>query len=230
MKKIALSIADILFPPICLNCDAAIADQKRLLCENCFAHIECNTSFFCAQCGARRMSIADHCHTQETPYLLASATAYEDPMPALIRYFKYGKLYPLEFFLSALLCAYLNRLSIPLNRYTFTYIPLHFWKERKRGFNQSRALAQRVADYFHRPYIQLLTRVKATDPQAKLPFEKRKENIKDCFICVAPEKILNKDFIIVDDVSTTGATLREACDVLKQHGAHSIIALVVSRA
>jgi len=219
MKNIIKSLSsytlDSLFPPVCLNCKAPIPDQDRLLCGNCFAHIHLRIG-----------------RPQREPefYILAAATDYEEPMPALIRWFKYGKLYPLEMFLSALLVVYLKKLRVPVRRYRIASIPLHFLRERKRGFNQSAVLAKHIAAYFGARYVDVLSRTDYTKPQAKLKIKKRAKNIAGCFICARPDEVKNKNIIIVDDVTTTGATLREACAVLKKHGARSVIALVISKA
>lgn len=227
-KKLVLSIADIIFPPVCLNCGSFISNQEKLLCENCFAHIQTHTSFFCPHCGARLLS-PHICH-EKTPYILAAATKYEAPMPALIKYFKYHKLYPLEYFLSALLVAYLKSLGMRMDTYIVTYIPLHFWKERQRGFNQSRALAERVAKYFNIPCIQLLRRTRQTQSQARLSLQQRKENMHGAFSYISPHDVEHKNVMLIDDVCTTGTTLHEACITLKKHGARKIICLVVAKA
>lgn len=223
-------ICDILFPPVCIHCAKTIPNQKNLLCQNCFDHIQTYSACICPACGGRVPDISKRCHPKE-PYLLAAATRYEEPMPSLIRFFKYGKVYTLETFLSALCCAYLRSTSIPVREYTFVPIPLHAWKKRVRGFNQSEVLARHMAEYFGCPCELLLKRVRATRPQAHMPFEKRKKNVRGCFGVVwkNTQSIRGKKIILVDDVATTGSTLHEAAQVLRTHGAKSIICFVVSK-
>jgi competence protein ComFC len=229
IMKLSHMVLDALFPPVCLNCESPVADQKHLLCKNCFAHVRLRDALACSRCSMRLVRARQACGCKE-PYLLAAATEYDEPIPALIKHFKYGKLYPLEFFLSALVVAYLKRVELPVEKYIVCPIPLHFFKERRRGFNQSAALAKRITDYFGTQYEQLLTRTKATKPQAKLSIEKRKKNMEGSFACYKRKLVQNKNIILVDDVATTGATLREACRALKAAGAHQIICLVVSKA
>ncbi len=222
-------VLDILFPPVCLNCGTDIPDQKRLLCGNCLDHIRCFDAQACPECGARIPGGTRICHPNAL-YALAAAVRYEEPVPRLIRQFKYRKLHTLEFFLSALLIAYVKSADISLDEYVCAAIPLHAWKERVRGFNQADLLARRVAGYFSLPYVSVLKRTAATAAQATLPVERRRTNVAGCFSIRTGADVRGKKILLVDDVSTSGATLREACAVLRKHGARSIICLVIAKA
>jgi ComF family protein len=120
-------------------------------------------------------------------------------------------------------------------------IPLHKRKLRERDFNQAELLGKGVAKYFSIPLENnVLKRKKFTLAQAKIKdFKKREENIKDIFEispefikkCAGQNQNLLKDkiIILVDDVSTTGATLSEAAKVLMRAGAKEVWGVVVAR-
>ena len=96
-----------------------------------------------------------------------------------------------------------------------------------RGYDQALLLAQQVARVRQMPMQTNLTRVRNTTAQAHLSRMQRQHNIKDAFVWqggVAPATI-----ILVDDICTTGATLREAIAVLRQAGATYIHVAVVAR-
>lgn len=98
-------------------------------------------------------------------------------------------------------------------------IPLHPTKFRKRGYNQSALLAQGLAMRLSLPVYDCLICVKQTKPQVSFSKDDRKANMADAFM-VKPEArnlaTKYKTVILVDDVVTSGATLKEAATVLKK--------------
>ncbi len=107
----------------------------------------------------------------------------------------------------------------------FVPIPLHPAKFRKRGYNQSVLLAQGLAKRFDISVSDCLKRVKHTSTQVGLSKDDREENITNAFavrfdICDLAKNY--KHVFLVDDVVTSGATLREAAKVLKKAGVQSV--------
>ena len=74
----------------------------------------------------------------------------------------------------------------------------------------------------------ILTRIRATPPQAELPPKERGRNVRDAFECA--RDLAGKRILLVDDVMTTGSTLREAARILNLHGAGQITVAVAARA
>ncbi|OGJ55272.1 hypothetical protein A2336_01775, partial [Candidatus Peregrinibacteria bacterium RIFOXYB2_FULL_41_88] len=105
-------------------------------------------------------------------------------------------------------------------------IPLHPKREKWRGFNQSEELIRGLAW----PIIKPLKRTRNTIPQAELDRTKRLVNLNGAF--AIREKIqtrfLNKKIVLIDDISTTGATLCECAKVLKQAGAKEIYGVILA--
>jgi competence protein ComFC len=225
MNKLAL---DTIFPPVCVNCKISIPDQKQFLCQSCFDEIRMNSALYCPKCMAR-LPGKNKCH--DTSYILAPASRFEAPIPSLIHTFKYKKIEDIGTMLCAMLISYLKKTGVDMNRYLITFVPLHPSKLRARGFNQAKILASTVSDYFSVPCLDVLKRVKNNPPQAKTKdFTERLKNISGCFRIINPELISGKNIIVVDDVSTSGATLEEISSLLKKYGAEKIIGLVVAKA
>jgi len=107
-------------------------------------------------------------------------------------------------------------------------VPLHRKRERWRGFNQTRSIAEVVSGHFNLAISYNLIRVKHRTPQAKLGAEKRRENIRGCFSWQG-KNLKNAKIILLDDVSTTGSTLEECAKILKQAGAKEVWGLVIAR-
>lgn len=223
-------IIDVLYPPVCLNCKTPIPNQKKWLCENCFNEITLNTGIVCPCCGARTSSLSPSCN-HSSHYMLAAACSFADPIPALIHYYKYDKLIGIRVLLSALLIVYAKRLPLQESDWIVSYIPLHWKRESQRTFNQSRELAKMVSRYFAYPLEDTLIRIKNTPPQAQTKKRADREALVDhSFAYLNAATINGKNIILIDDVSTSGATLAAATKTLKSAGAKKILALVVAKA
>lgn len=108
-------------------------------------------------------------------------------------------------------------------------IPLHRRRMRQRGFNQSWELAAVLKEYTGIPILDVLVRERATWTQTKLPPELRQENTSDAFalkISSLPDK---RYWLLIDDVTTTGATLAAAAEPLKAAGAKEVWGVTVAR-
>ena len=106
-------------------------------------------------------------------------------------------------------------------------VPLHRSRERSRGFNQARALAQHLG----LPLVDALVRVRRTASQADLPAARRQANVHGAFaLAVAPACVEGRVMVLVDDVSTTGATLNACAAALLAAGAKEVRALTAAQA
>ncbi|MCJ7508243.1 MAG: hypothetical protein MUO85_05870 [candidate division Zixibacteria bacterium] len=108
-------------------------------------------------------------------------------------------------------------------------VPLHPSRKRKRGFNQSEILALEISQKLSLPTLKdVLKRKKRTKDQTTLNAKEREENVKGAFSIRDEDKILDKQIILVDDVMTTGATLKECARTLVEAGAREIVGLTVA--
>jgi ComF family protein len=119
-------------------------------------------------------------------------------------------------------------------------VPLHASRLRERGFNQSADLAQHLG----LPVVTALRRTRATPPQTGLPAARRRPNVADAFApahglvsLLRPWQsgmldrwVVGRTVVLVDDVTTTGATLEACARILVQSGAAEVRALTVARA
>lgn len=159
----------------------------------------------------------------DTAYSFGS---YEGSLRKLIHLFKYGKVESLARPLSRLLVR-----SLPLGqRFDIVMaMPMHWRKRWERGFNQSELLAKPVARRYGLELATNLRRKRQTKAQAGLSEAQRLENAKDSFRVERPEEINGRRVLLIDDVFTTGATLRAAAAALKEAGAAHVSALTLAR-
>jgi len=110
-------------------------------------------------------------------------------------------------------------------------VPLHARRQRKRGYNQSELLARALSRQTEIPARLLLERTRDTRPQVGLNHKARGDNVRGAFALHSrfAGDVRGLRVLLVDDVFTTGSTLRECAGVLQRAGAQSVCALTLAR-
>ena len=109
-------------------------------------------------------------------------------------------------------------------------VPMHQKRLRERGYNHSSLLARELGKLTNLPVVDdCLIRQRHTPPQARTSsVEERRSNIADAFTC-RDHRLRDKQVLLIDDVSTSGATLDACAAALKEAGATSVWGLVMAR-
>jgi len=223
--------AKLLFPRLCFNCGKYSDD---FLCYDCFKKINFNKSLFCSKC-LRRLPDIEHRHSNFP--VLATAGSYDDPIIRnLIFSLKYQKFKKAAIPLASIIAYYINNINlIPYlkqNQFAIVSIPLYYKREKMRGFNQSELIGKELSKKLCLPFERaILKRIKNTKPQVELKEkEQREKNVENCFQINNTTDKIPKNILLLDDVFTTGATMREAVKTLKQKGCKKVICLVAAKA
>jgi ComF family protein len=220
------NIAAHLLPGSCLLC--ASTSAASLLCPACTADLPQLPAALCPQCG-EETTLGERCGAcLKDPPAFARTIAlfrYEFPVDRLIQALKYGH----QLALAAWLGHRLGEQLVAEDYDLLLPLPLHPSRLRTRGFNQSLEIARVTSKALAIPMNPaILTRIRATPPQAELPLKERGRNVRGAFECA--RDLAGKRILLVDDVMTTGSTLREATRILKLHGAGQITVAVAARA
>jgi ComF family protein len=130
--------------------------------------------------------------------------------------------------LARLLSDYL--VSNPVPGEILVPVPLHHKRLRERGYNQSRLLAQQLGKLANLPVVDdCLIRQRHAPPQARTAtVAERRSNVADAFSC-RDLRLHGKQVLLIDDVSTSGATLDACARALKKSGAVSVWGVVLAR-
>jgi ComF family protein len=108
-------------------------------------------------------------------------------------------------------------------------VPLHWWRQWVRGYNQSEALARALACKLGRPCrTNWLRRIRNTPQQTRQTPSGRLVNVKGAFKSSPATNLKGKSILLVDDVFTTGSTCSEAAHVLRTAGAARVVVAVLA--
>lgn len=159
---------------------------------------------------------------------IRSPFRFDGVIRPIIYQLKYRNLRALAVPLAGLLNDYLNASHIPGE--VLVPVPLHPKRLRERGYNQSSLLAQELGKIVSLPVVNnCLIRQRHTPAQARTPtVDERRSNVADAFTC-RDGRLRGKQVLLIDDVSTSGATLDACAGALKASGAASVWGLVLAR-
>lgn len=183
----------------------------------------------CSKCGTPLVSdlslTCGECHKNEPAFDKAQCFGlHEGALQKAISLFKFHGIKRLSYPLSEkILLKQLPQADMLLP------VPLHKKRLKYRGFNQSALLGKYIAQRSGMPLtLNTLVRIKNTIPQVGLSAVDRELNIKNAFDVISEEKVKGKKIMLVDDVFTTGATVRECSRVLKRAGAEKVYVVTLT--
>lgn len=225
----------LLFPQFCLNCNR----EGDVICEDCLSLIEILEYQFCPFCRTPTRTLTGICPSHRSKALngLFAAVSYQNSLiRLLIKNFKYEPFLkslakPLTYLIiSHFILLGKEKIFHNSENLILAPIPLSNSRKRWRGFNQAEEIAKILSIYFKIP-LQLnnLIKIKKTQPQTELKQKQRQENTKGIFKLQIPEIFKEKIVFLIDDVFTTGATIREAAEIIKQAGARQVWGIVIAR-
>lgn len=232
-------IIDCLFPPLCHYCREPLHDSRKTrLCDSCLAGLTLLESPLCPLCGYPYLhgSCSDHlcgaCTVARPAFDSArGALVFDGAVRELIHRLKYGGKTILRRPLALLAADHLDRFVCGSSPEMIIPVPLHKKRLRQRGFNQAILVGEIFAKQWGLPLLRnTLRRVRWTEPQVNLSAAERPENVKGAFALEQISEIAGKRILLVDDVYTTGSTVKECAKVLKSGGAGSVVVVTVARA
>jgi len=207
----------------CSVCGAEIFDDDYF-CPDCHERLPYITGEHCAHCGRKTEQSETYCDTCKNFFVSVdvarSVFDFSGDVPMLIKRFKYknGR-YLAEIFAKELAPLILK--NFPKSDVT-VYIPMTEKAKRKRGFNQTELLAREVAVLTGLPVSDALVKKCETPRQALLGRNERLKNLENTFKIIDKDAFEGKRVLIIDDVTTTGATAEIVAKLLKKKGAAEV--------
>jgi ComF family protein len=230
LHRVATCVLDLLFPPQCAGCGAPGTE----FCDRCAQLVEPVPDTICARCGrpqALAVRLCADCRTAPSPLAGSRAAAlHTEPLRQAIHALKYEDRPQLAGPLGRYLVAVFQHdpwQSIADRFDAVVPAPLHAERLRERGYNQSELLAATLCDACGltlRP--GWIARVRATRQQVGLNAAERRQNVAGAFR--SSDDVAGTTLLLVDDVYTTGATLRACAEAARAAGANQVYALTLA--
>lgn len=204
----------ILSPPICATCKERL-EKRNLFCTTCEKKLIPAASIY--------LKINNHITIP-----VHAACIYQNPVRSLVLKKRHGNITGC-YTLAELIWQKTIFNQIPCD--IIIPIPLHWTRFVQRGFNQAQEIAEILAHKKNCACKNILKRVKKTEYQSELPIDQRTANVQEAFaLQTAAQNYTNKHLVLLDDLMTTGSTLKSAARELIKLKPASLTILVACRA
>ena len=229
VQHLTNNLLNFVFPPVCANCKK----PGKLLCADCSTEITWLDGPICAHCGRVVFKKIERCSAcLQTPLHpvdpVRAAVIFAEPIPTIIHQLKYNGYFGLAKPLADLMVDAWPKWQMPVD--LVVGIPLHSHREKKRGYNQSDLLAHHFCNQVDLVEDKsALQRVRNTSPQVGLSANERTINVANAFVANR-SKVAGKHILLIDDVCTTGSTLKAAAEALMAMGARCVSGYCLARA
>lgn len=216
---------DFLLPRFCVFCEQKLSPLEKYLCNNCFSKLDLADNDYLKDFFNEKFN-----NLSKIDYLF-SCYKYtkKSPIQKIIHQLKYNGKFRIGYYLGTILA---NKIKddIELNNYNLILpVPIHPIKKTERGYNQSYYIAKGFAKSTNKKIINnVLYRKVYTESQSLRNKNQREENIKDIFEIKNVNYIKGKNIIILDDIITTGSTVKEVAKICKNNGAAKIAAVSIA--
>jgi competence protein ComFC len=229
----------IFFPSFCELCSSLLEfPQEKVICHSCWKSIRTSYHSYCLGCGRffeapEEPHLCQACLEMRPPFSHhRSGGKYQGKLKDIILLYKFRRFQVLGKDLARFVYRALGKEEEIWWKVDFIIpVPLHPKRKKERGFNQAEIIAKELARIKGIELgDKLLVKVKNVPPQTSLRVEERAKNVSGAFLITQKDKIKKKVVLLVDDVYTTGSTIRECSSVLKKAGVKEVKALTVAQA
>ena len=230
--NVASALSNLFFPPQCFSCNKRIEDSA-ILCEKCSDELVRVKENLCVFCNKDTLGslICEECKKEYPFDEVVCAYSFNLPIQRMIHHFKYNEFKKIGTFLGYKLAEIISTYSFISETDYIIPVPLHKTKKRFRGFNQSEIIAKAISVKLNIPILKnVLTREKFTQTQTRLKKHEREKNVANAFKLENFGTIKNKTLLLVDDVLTTGSTMKSIVLLLKENLAKHIYICTLARA
>ena len=223
--ELLASILDFFLPRYCPGCNKKLQPGEDIVCPNCISSIPKPTAER-LQSEYRRKFASDNIISGFNSLFIFEK---EKELQHIIHSVKYNNKFLVGIYLGQLIGKELKPVLTEWQIDCIVPVPLHHLKKAERGFNQSAYIAKGLGKEINKTVkTNLVKRLRYTQSQTELNLEERRQNILGAFSAKHLNYIKGKTFLLLDDVITTGATIKECGKVLRDAGAKDVYACSVA--
>ena len=221
MKNNINQFFDFFLPRYCTGCGKKLAYDEKLICPRCLNSIlKADNELIDAE-YTRKFKNDKIIEDFSSLYIFEKDKTFQD----VIHSIKYNKKFLAGVLLGSLLAESLEEKINTWKIDLILPIPLHHLNNAARGYNQSEYIAKGISKRLGiRMQYNVIRRIRYTQSQTTMSLKEREQNIARAFVVKHKKAISGKNLLLVDDVITTGATVKECGKVLKDNGAKTIYA------
>ena len=228
------ALAGALFPTACVSCGDLVSAIDPPLCRKCWDRLPLISGPRC-RCGSplpgSRGEDCGRCRRGRSAILEgASLGVYAGSLRDCVVALKYQGRHRTAARLSVRLMENKRCRRILKASNVIVAVPLHPDRESRRGFNQAHLIASALGGSCGLPVSRGLVRTRNTGTQTDLSARDRRRNVRNAFAIGSDPALFGAAVTLVDDVTTTGATLRECAATLLAHGVREVRSITVARA
>lgn len=234
-RALGKAFVNLIYPPLCLACKEVLLSDAEILCPHCLVKLEMISPeercpfCFSPEYNPELPSCNDCLKNRPVLHGIAAAFDYLGPAACLVKKLKYADQAYLAEGLGAYMSAQFLQLNWPMPDYIIP-VPIAFTHWLDRGYNQSLLLANHVGKLLSCPVIEPLKRKSGDFSQAGLSRKQRMQLNGSCISLNEAHLLQDKSILLIDDVMTTGSTLRKCAEALCEGYPSHIYGLCVCRA
>jgi len=203
-------LINIIIPPNCIFCNNTLENNNKIICDTCYKELKKASN----ETKQKLLKEINYAPIEQ----IFIGYEYSEKLKTLMHIYKYERFTTLAYYFASSisrLIQYPDKIDLIIP------VPLHPSKQRERGYNQSELIVKHLSELLNIEYqTDILIRKKNTVSQTTLNKNERIQNVNDAFMC--SKNAHNKTILIVDDVITTGSTLKACAECVFTNGAKNI--------
>lgn len=222
-----------IYPPRCPVCDGARPVKAPPICPECYRRLVPVGDIYCLKCGKPlgddSQMLCEDCTKWEHSYIEGRAVfVYNDAMRRSVYRLKYNGRREYATVYGTIMGEVLAKKIAEWNADAIIPVPAHKARQKKRGYNQAKLIANAVSKVVKVPVKDgIVTRSKSTTVQKNLSATDRRNNLKNAFK-IGGDVVKLNSVIIVDDIYTTGSTIDGVTDCLHRAGVRDVYYIALS--
>lgn len=234
LRQLPRDLADLVLPGTCIVCQTHTPHSSQRFCKSCDERLKkIEDRPQCSDCGAPVAIDNSPCQRcfgrgYRSFDRVVNLGVFSDPLAQLIHRLKFGHGWTIGSLLGDRAYRLKRVRDVLREADVIVPIPLHWRRHIVRGFDQAKVFSRRLSQLSGKPLGRPIVRVRSTEAQSLQKRVDRMRNIRNAFGLVSPRSVEGKHVLIVDDVMTTGSTVKTFARVLKQAKPESMSVLTIA--
>lgn len=209
MKSLLTDIADFFLPRTCHLCGCRLRDSEKVFCVRCIETLPRSLYHLMPMNPMERRFAGIVPFVRATGHFIYSRNS---ELAAAIHDMKYRQFPSVGRRLGEIVGEELNMSGFFSGADCISAVPMHWWKKAKRGYNQADFIAEGLGMSTGLPVVDVLEATRAHKTQTAMTLQQRLENLSGSFRVKDPDALKGRGLVLIDDVCTTGSTLRSLAE------------------